>query len=99
MSEESYFDSDEYQREIAAGYGERIASFSAAEVAQTLDVLGFSGVDPESIKLATGGNIHATYFTPELVIKLNQNQNEPSFFANKFIDQTFYGRTLQGRSE
>lgn len=83
--EESYFDSDEYQREIAAGYGERIASFPVTEVSGVLGALGFLDVDPRSINLATGGNIHATYLTPELVIKLNQDRAGSNYFANKFI--------------
>lgn len=92
MPEESYFNSDDYQREVATEYEKRIASFSAAEVASVLDYLGFSDIDPESVRLATGGNIHATYMTPEFVIKLNQDQSAPSFFANKIISDRLHDK-------
>lgn len=85
MADQSYFNSDEYQREIATGYATRIAAFPADEVARVLATLGFSNINPDSIVVATGGNIHATYLTPELVIKLNQDRAGSNYFANKYI--------------
>ena len=84
MSNQKYTDSDKYQQEIAEQYKKRVVKFSVDEVVSALSLLGIT-VSPGSIKEASVGNVNATYITPELVVKINQNREALNYLANKLV--------------
>jgi hypothetical protein len=84
MDEQKYTDSDEYQKEIAEQYKQRVAKFPKSQVVAALNQIGIQ-VDPESVEEAVVGNMNATYLTPEVAIKINQDRSEVDYFANKLI--------------
>ncbi|MGV8084631.1 MAG: phosphotransferase family protein [Candidatus Bilamarchaeum sp.] len=81
---EKYSDSDQYQEEVAAQYKERVVKFDSQEVVNALDELGFK-IPIVDLQEASAGNVNATYLTPELVVKLNQDQSSHSYLANKIV--------------
>lgn len=83
--EEKYTDSDKYQQEIAEQYEKRVAKFSMEEVVGALRQLGIDTIDPIEIKVATIGNVNATYLTPTLVIKINKDKESPNYIPNKIV--------------
>lgn len=84
MQTQKYTDSDKYQREIAEQYKKRVAKFSIDDVVRALNSLHIA-VDPKSIQAASVGNVNATYLTPELVVKINQNKEECDYLSNKLV--------------
>lgn len=80
----NYTDTEAYQQEIANQYQKRVSKFETQQVSEALQKLGFS-VSPESLQQATVGNVNATYLTPKLVVKINQNNAERSYLPNKIV--------------
>src|SRR3989338_3018538 len=91
MSDQKYTDSDEYQKEIANQYKRRVVKFPASEVVKAAELLGIT-IQPDSLQEAVVGNVNATYLTPELVIKINQNREEINYLSNKIISDRLSGR-------
>lgn len=85
MNTEKYTDSDKYQQEIAAQYEQRVSEFPKEEVAGALRALGFADIEPSSLQEATAGNMHATYVTPDVVVKINQQKGYPDYLSNKIV--------------
>lgn len=83
--DDKYTDSDKYQKEIADQYKKRVSKFSTGDVLKALKLLGVKGVDTSSLIEAEAGNMSATYLTPTLAIKINNNRESPDYLANKII--------------
>ncbi|MFA6993608.1 MAG: phosphotransferase [Patescibacteria group bacterium] len=79
---EKYTDSDKYQQEIAAQYKDRVFKFTPEQVIDALAKLSIQIV-PEELRAASAGNVNATYLTPDLAIKVNQDREHPDYIANK----------------
>ncbi|MFA5886721.1 MAG: phosphotransferase [Patescibacteria group bacterium] len=83
---EKYVDSDKYQEEIKQQYQKRVLKFTREQVLNVLDILDIPNLPMiEEITEANAGNVHATYLTPQLVIKMNQNNEKPDYVANKVV--------------
>lgn len=83
---EKYVDSDEYQKEIEKQYKERVSKFTPEQVLEVLNILNISNPPAvNEIVEAGAGNVHATYITPDLVVKMNQNSERPDYLSNKLI--------------
>ena len=84
MTDQKYTDTDEYQKEIAEQYKKRVAKFPISEVVKAVGLLGIT-IESQSTKEAVVGNVNATYLTPKLVVKMNQNRKEPQYLSNKVV--------------
>lgn len=81
-----YTETDKYQEEIANQYKQRISKFTSNDVLEALKLLKIKDLpNLEDIIEAESGNVNATYLTPKLVIKLNQNHEEKNYLANKIV--------------
>lgn len=87
--EENYLDSEAYQKEIAEQYAKRVKVFPIEEVRRVLSLLGMP-VDVSEIKEAAAGNMHATYVTDDLVIKMNQDRSEADYYSNIFVSSRLF---------
>jgi hypothetical protein len=81
----SYTESDEYQKEIAAQYKERTASFERAEVVRVMEKIGVNLLEGD-LSLAESGNMNATFLTKDHVIKINKEE-EPQYLANTIVSE------------
>ena len=88
-----YTDSDEYQKEIAEQYKQRIGNFDPKDVIEALRKLGFNNVEADDLQTTTAGNMNATYLTQDLAIKINKQTNTPHFYANKVASDTLAGKS------
>ena len=84
MTDKSYTETEEYQKEIAEQYKKRVAVFPTDEVVKTCKLLGIS-IDPSSLFQAMAGNVNATYITKDYVVKMNQDKKERTYYSNKVI--------------
>lgn len=83
---DKYTESEAYQKEIAEQYKERVSKFSREQVVAVLQELGVSDApQPEDLQEATGGNVHATYIGPKVVVKMNQRRENTDYVANKLV--------------
>ena len=83
-----YTESDKYQEEIHQQYHKRVAKFSPEEVIKVLKLLDVPNMPATNeIIEAKAGNMNATYITPNLVIKMNKNQEEVDYLANKIVSE------------
>lgn len=95
MFDQSYTDSGEYQQEIAQQYNKRVFKFSREQVLDVIRTLypnGLPAVDEIKISEARAGNMNATYVTPKIVIKLNQDRKQQSYIANKIVSDRSAGQ-------
>ena len=84
--EEKYVNSDKYQEEIRQQYKKRVSKFTPEQVLGVLKTLNIPNLPVvNEITESSVGNVHATYLTPNLVIKLNQNDKRPDYLPNKII--------------
>lgn len=81
----SHTESDEYQKEIAKQYKQRVTSFTLPEVVTIMDAIGFSVLE-EDLKLAECGNMNATFLTDKYVIKIS-NEKDPQYQGNSIISK------------
>jgi len=88
---EKYTDTEKYQQEIAAQYKERISKFAPEQVVDALGRLGII-ISIDELKEAAAGNVNATYLTPDLAIKVNQNTEHPDYIANKIVSDRLSDR-------
>lgn len=87
---QKYFDSEEYQNEMAQQYKERVSKFSREQVLEVLELLNIPNLPAiDEIVEAGAGNVNATYLTADLVIKLNQRKGHPDYLANKIVSDRF----------
>lgn len=87
---QKYFDTEEYQNEMAQQYKERVSKFSREQVLEVLKVLNMPNLPAiNEIVEAGAGNVNATYLTADLVIKLNQRKGHPDYLANKIVSDRF----------
>ena len=86
-----YTDTEEYQKEIAEQYKQKVLKFPVREVVKAVSLLGFV-IDPQSMEEAVVGNVNATYLTRDLVIKINQNRKEATYLSNKLISDKLSGK-------
>jgi len=91
MADQKYTDSDTYQREIAEQYKKRVSKFPVDTVARAIGLLGLKNVKSQDLHTATVGNVNATYVGSTIVVKINDNRNERSYFSNKFISDKLSG--------
>lgn len=83
-----YTESDKYQEEIQQQYQKRVAKFSPEEVIEVLKLLDVPNIPViNEIIEAKAGNMNATYITPNLVIKMNKNQEEIDYLSNKIVSE------------
>lgn len=81
---EKYTDSEKYQDEIKKQYEKRIPKFSREQVLDALRVLDVPNLPTiDDFSEAGHGYVNATYITPKLAIKINQNPKHPDYLANK----------------
>lgn len=86
IDSERYVNSEKYQEEIRQQYKERVSKFTPEQVLEVLNTLNIPNLPTiNEITEASVGNVHATYLTPNLVIKLNQNDKRPDYLPNKII--------------
>lgn len=86
MTDQKYTDTEQYQKEIAQQYKERVSKFTPEQVLEVLRILGLPNLPAANeITEATAGNVNATYVTPELVVKVNQGREHPDYLANKIV--------------
>jgi hypothetical protein len=76
---------DEYQKEIAEGYKNRVGTFSIKDLEKALSQLGVKGVDTSKIELTEEGNMNAAFFDDNRVYKINKDQSSQTYLANKII--------------
>lgn len=81
----SHTESDEYQKEIAAKYKQRTASFQLSEVVKAMKKIGFNILEGD-LSIAEYGNMNATFLTNEYVIKIN-NEVEAQYIANTIVSE------------
>lgn len=91
---EKYVDSDKYQEEIKQQYQERVSRFTREQVLNVLNILNIPNLPViDEIVEAGAGNVHATYITPNLVVKMNQNNERPDYLPNKLISDSLSDRS------
>jgi len=90
---EKYVDSDKYQEEIKRQYKERVSKFTREQVSDVLGILNIPNLPViGDIVEARAGNVHATYITPDLVVKMNQSNNAPDYLPNKIVSDRLGNR-------
>lgn len=91
---EKYVDSDKYQEEIRKQYQGRVSKFTHGQVLEVLNILNIPNLPViDDIIEAGAGNVHATYITPNLVVKMNQNNERPDYLSNKLISDRLGDRS------
>lgn len=91
---EKYVDSDKYQDEIKQQYQERVSKFTREQVLEVLNILNIPNLPAIGEIIEAGaGNVHATYITPNLVVKMNQNNERPDYLPNKLISDRLGGQS------
>ena len=82
-----YSQTKEYREQISNEYKERKEVFTAEEVSKALKRLHVD-IEPEELSQAISGNISATFFASDIVVKVSRIQDGIArFYANKQVSE------------